>query len=172
MGRYEEALEETRCGHTLEVLETFFNFNMWLVPLQMGNRAEAAAVIEEIYGSESGSPDEFMLKLAQLLVSEDAGEALSEVRKMAADPAVSPFNKLNLVTWSAALGDPQLALDIYRKIEINLFITLWHPVLSDMRRLPGFKTVMLDAGLVDYWRTTGKWSDFCHPVGEYDFECE
>jgi hypothetical protein len=41
-----------------------------------------------------------------------------------------------------------------------------------MRQLPGFKDLVRDLGLVDYWRTSGKWSDFCHPVGEDDFECE
>jgi hypothetical protein len=24
---------------------------------------------------------------------------------------------------------------------------------------------------LDYWRTGGKWGDFCHPVGQSDFEC-
>ena len=26
-------------------------------------------------------------------------------------------------------------------------------------------------GLADYWRQSGKWPDFCGPVGEDDFEC-
>ena len=30
---------------------------------------------------------------------------------------------------------------------------------------------MCDAGLQDYWRQSGKWSDFCGPVGKDDFEC-
>jgi hypothetical protein len=29
----------------------------------------------------------------------------------------------------------------------------------------------LEAGLDDYWRRSGKWPDFCGPVGEDDFEC-
>lgn len=138
----------------------------------MGYRAEDAAVIEKIYSREGAYPNEFMLKLAPLLVTEDTETALIDVRRMANDPAITPFNKLNLLTWAAVLGDPQQALDIYNKIEANLLPTLWHPILSDMRRLPDFKTLMHDAGLVDYWRASGKWSDFCHPVGEDDFECE
>jgi hypothetical protein len=36
--------------------------------------------------------------------------------------------------------------------------------------LPGFKDFLRQLGLVDYWRTTGNWSDFCRPVGEADFK--
>ncbi len=27
-------------------------------------------------------------------------------------------------------------------------------------------------GLVDYWRTSGNWSQFCRPLGADDFECQ
>jgi hypothetical protein len=41
---------------------------------------------------------------------------------------------------------------------------------DDMRRLPGFKTLMEKEGLLNYWRTTGNWADYCRPVND-DFEC-
>jgi hypothetical protein len=25
--------------------------------------------------------------------------------------------------------------------------------------------------LVDYWRSSGNWGDFCRPIGRNDFEC-
>ena len=53
-----------------------------------------------------------------------------------------------------------------------LVIFSWRPIFRDMRKLPGFKDLMRDIGIVDYWRTTGHWGDFCRPVGEDDFECE
>lgn len=34
-----------------------------------------------------------------------------------------------------------------------------------------FKDILRDLGLVDYWRSTGNWGDFCKPVGAEDFEC-
>jgi hypothetical protein len=43
--------------------------------------------------------------------------------------------------------------------------------MSDMRKLPGFKDLVRDMGLVDYWRKYG-WSDFCGPVGDDDFACK
>ncbi|MEO6080496.1 MAG: hypothetical protein ABIQ86_12040 [Steroidobacteraceae bacterium] len=40
-----------------------------------------------------------------------------------------------------------------------------------MRTDPRFKEIVRDVGLVDYWRTSGNWGDFCKPVGTADFEC-
>jgi hypothetical protein len=48
---------------------------------------------------------------------------------------------------------------------------VWAPFFSDMRRLPEFKTLITELKLVDFWRTSGRWGDFCKPVGADDFEC-
>lgn len=50
------------------------------------------------------------------------------------------------------------------------FVRFWRPVARDVRRLPGFKALVREMGLVDYWREYG-WPDLCHPVGSNDFEC-
>jgi TolB-like protein/Tfp pilus assembly protein PilF len=34
-----------------------------------------------------------------------------------------------------------------------------------------FHQQTMQAGLVDYWRQSGKWGDMCRPLGEDDFEC-
>ena len=47
---------------------------------------------------------------------------------------------------------------------------IWDPGLAGVRKLPGFKQLMRDAGLVDYWRKYG-WSDYCKPTTGDDFEC-
>jgi hypothetical protein len=48
---------------------------------------------------------------------------------------------------------------------------LWLPIEKNVRRLPGFKDFMRELRLPDYWRASGNWGDFCHPVGPNDFEC-
>jgi hypothetical protein len=36
---------------------------------------------------------------------------------------------------------------------------------------PRFKEILRSTGLVDYYRLTGKWADFCKPAGADDIEC-
>ena len=75
--------------------------------------------------------------------------------------------------WAAYLGDPQLALELIRPVALDSKFTqiLWLPFFSDMRRLPEFKALVIELKLDEYWRTTGKWGDFCKPVGANDFAC-
>ena len=76
-----------------------------------------------------------------------------------------------------ALGDRDLALTMLRSYVTRsrgTTGTWWQPWLlvhSGVRADPRFKELMREAGLADYWRQSGKWADFCGPVGEDDFEC-
>ena len=45
------------------------------------------------------------------------------------------------------------------------------PMFGDVRKLPNFKEFTNNMGLVDYWRASGNWGEFCHPLGQDDFEC-
>ena len=79
--------------------------------------------------------------------------------------------------WAAYYGDPELALealdDLRRQDQSfeRWAWSLWRPVMKDVRREPGFKKLVQDMGLVNYWRATGKWGAFCKPVSKDDFEC-
>jgi TolB-like protein len=109
---------------------------------------------------------------------DDFAAGAAEIRRRAA--ADSPFEDtitpLVLAHWAAYYGDPDTALALLRGVprELNsgeIAQTLWRPVFRNMRKLGGFKNLVTDLGLVDYWRKYG-WSDFCRPVGERDFACE
>jgi len=112
--------------------------------------------------------------IAQSLDSPERG--LETVHRFAADAqyhAGASFSS-NLAYWAAYFGDPQFALDLHyqdSKPAVGELSTLWIPLFKEMRRLSGFKKLIIDLGLVDYWRATGKWGDFCKPIGENDFEC-
>jgi TolB-like protein/cytochrome c-type biogenesis protein CcmH/NrfG len=47
---------------------------------------------------------------------------------------------------------------------------LWDPMLAPSWQQPGFKDLVRDIGLVDYWRKYG-WPDVCQPEGD-DFRCK
>ena len=43
---------------------------------------------------------------------------------------------------------------------------LWLAPLLRHAHAPGFKELLRDIGLADYWRQSGDWGDFCKPVGD------
>jgi len=83
-----------------------------------------------------------------------------------------------VAVWAAWFGDEELALDALQTLsrQGNIFenwgFTFWRPLFSEVRGNPRFKVLMRDVGLVDYWRATGNWGEFCSPVGKEDFECK
>ena len=71
--------------------------------------------------------------------------------------------------WAAWYGDVELALSAMRRSDTTY--AFWIPLMKDVRRHPGFKDLVRDMNLVEYWREYS-WADYCRPVGEEDFECE
>ena len=98
---------------------------------------------------------------------------LRELRLFHADTSRGPDPWLDVAPLAAYFGDPEWALDIMQEelLESPLRAwVLWMPVMSDMRRLPGFKDLVTELGLPPYWREYG-WPEACHPVGADDFAC-
>jgi tetratricopeptide (TPR) repeat protein len=80
-----------------------------------------------------------------------------------------------IAQWAGYYGHADLAITALRRIPVAagawaIGLQSWLPNLSAMRKLPEFKDLVRDIGLVDYWREFG-WSDFCRPIDENDFEC-
>ncbi len=169
MGRMAEAVAEAQRHQTIEVT---FNVIEWLTALIANDRPRATAIIIRFYNLESEYHDEAMLRIAQRLESGDDEALLVEIQEIIADAKISPIIKVHLMHFAALLGEPELALDSFRESGGTAYEALWGPHLSDMRRTPGFKAFMRETGLSEYWRVADKWADYCHPVGEDDFECE
>ena len=76
---------------------------------------------------------------------------------------------------AGACGDHELALEALCKAEPRMsspqYQLFWLPQLSGARRLAGFKGLLRDAALAQFWRASGKWSEFVRPLGADDFEC-
>jgi class 3 adenylate cyclase/TolB-like protein len=107
------------------------------------------------------------------LGANDAGlDALRTLYAETSNP--SAVELLWLTAWTAYFGDPVFSLHLAREAiarqQIAIFY-LWLPLFEDVRRLPDFKTVVRDLGLVAYWREYG-WPPFCRPLDGDDFACE
>jgi adenylate cyclase len=75
---------------------------------------------------------------------------------------------------AAYFGDDTLALDCLRRGLVDMrgvtVSTIWHPLFARMHRTDGFKKLVRDLGLYDYWRQSGHWADIVKPRGADDFE--
>jgi tetratricopeptide (TPR) repeat protein len=84
-----------------------------------------------------------------------------------------PRKHHDIAMVAAYFGDPEFALKAkgqeVRAIAARLG-ALWYPVMSEVRQLPEFKTLVTDLNLVEYWRAYG-WADACRPLGDNDFTC-
>ena len=114
----------------------------------------------------------------RLLVDDPQGA----LRRLRAQVAESGFSgdvvaRGNVIQSAAYLGDKELALkalvdffDQKFSFEAVAFV-FWRPVIQNLRGEPEFKAQIRKIGLVDYWRSSGNWGDFCKPLGKDDFAC-
>ncbi len=107
----------------------------------------------------------------------DPVTALETLHSAAADAGLSAQTVGAMAVWAAWLGDAEFSLELIQRRQdiagggVDFFI--FRPIFSDVRKLPGFKQLAIDLGLVEYWRATNNWGDFCRPLPETesDFEC-
>lgn len=154
----------------------------WTPPTQLGHRSlvilfnerDAAGIrtwVEALPPTDTAGRVLFSPAMDQF---ESPESVLSLLRDVYADEDNRWPSKLHdIALFAAYFGDPEFALQTIGE-ELRLTSvrqgTIWTPLMSDVRRLPGFKQLVTDLNLVEFWRTSG-WADFCHPLGEEDFEC-
>jgi len=138
--------------------------------LNAGTREDVRAAISAI-----NQPRIVVTNLYQplLAVFDDREAVLSLLHEANESDAAWPSKWHDLARLAAYFGDPDFALELVdaeaRYVPARNYL-LWMPFMADVRKLPGFKQLMRDVGLVDYWREYG-WPDLCRPVGESDFAC-
>jgi TolB-like protein len=179
-GNFEGAIKEFRLARELTDDPAMADIAILVVALEAGDRAlvdECAALvvafnlIPNIDGKESRDLNQVMHSLL-----DTPKAARAELDRFLVDPAYkNAWAHHAIAVWASYFSEYELALEIDREVyassQMPVYI-LWRHIHKGMRRLPGFKDLVRDVGLVDYWRTTGKWGDFCRPLGDDDFECE
>jgi DNA-binding winged helix-turn-helix (wHTH) protein/TolB-like protein len=104
----------------------------------------------------------------------DPDAALVLLNSAAQDPQYqSAVGFANLAIWAAYFGDTRLAVNLLEKsVSRSAFQmhVVWLPEFDEVRQSPEFKSLLIEMGLVDYWRATG-WPEVCRAVGRDDFVC-
>jgi adenylate cyclase len=77
-------------------------------------------------------------------------------------------------TMSQSIPFAIIAFGAWEEMEADpgpwLFIA-WHPEAGELRKLPLFKTIVRESGVLTYWQERG-FPPHCKPVGADDFECK
>lgn len=171
IGNADEACKEFRRGEDLIGNHYFLHAVTLVHALEQNDRVLIETCLHKM--GEGAEYDEVTGVMGRLL---DAPEqARKELRRLDGDPAyTTPLGRAVMTVWAAYFGDHELALKQFQNLAGNRAATvflLWRPIQKGMRQLPGFKDLLRDFKLVDYWQSTGKWGDFCRPTGDGDFEC-
>lgn len=122
--------------------------------------------------------DQVAPQLAATLARDPSNRAtaLAAIRKAFGDPAYqNNARMLRLLIYADYYGDRQLAVAALHRALVDLkgvtMLIPWYPSESGWRSDPAFKDLMRELRIVDYWRATGRWGDFCKPLAADDFEC-
>jgi hypothetical protein len=170
--RYDDAEAEYQRGKTLVGSHATPEFIRFLRLLSRED-TDPQALRDQyrlLQDSEEGNLPRYLRELAPVLGDRPA--MLEVLRKeFAAQPSAA------IAEAADALGDADLALAALRSKwngrshVYEDYWELWTAPYSALRTLPGYKALMRETGLADYWRQTGDWGDVCRPVGDDDFEC-
>ena len=107
---------------------------------------------------------------------DDREAAVATLHRLYTDPAMQTASgMLWLAGFADHFNDTDLALSALRRSYVDLGGTnigmLWRPMRNPLRADPRFKDIVRDLGLVDYFRASGNWGDFCRPLAGEDFDC-
>ncbi len=191
VGRLTESLAEHRLSQRIDPL---YLIEPWL-PYYLGRREEALVEFERNKELQPGYNPASMSRLLAMEQSDPAAmnarlagtrlaglwgspDEFLAVLRPARDSEIPRFRRGTLAVlarYAAHHGDTDLALEFLRAEYLvdgfGSYFLIWNPSLREVRTTPGFKSFVRDLGLLELWRTTGKWGDFCRPIGDDDSEC-
>ncbi len=150
----------------------------YLALLRLWRRKDAApAAIETQYRAFLQHHDLPMALTRRMLDAlENPTAALAVIQQGFDDPANrDPTRTIHIATCADHYGDKDLALAALQRnvpdpnwSNVGL---IWFPFETGLRTDPRFKQILRDLKLVDYFRASANWGDFCRPSGPDDFEC-
>jgi TolB-like protein len=154
-----------------------FDLQAWLADALLDGPVDGAKLKATLRAHplpQDGSPTSKLI--AALAVAPNEADMRRQLHIAFNDAAFQTEGALGLIFALADVcGDRQLMLDALARNYIDLksgFVpSIWAATQTPIRNDPAFKDILRKLGLVDYWRTSGNWGDFCKPAGADDFEC-
>jgi TolB-like protein len=170
-----EALAESERGKQLEGYSAAGDIKL-LWRIMAAKDADVATVKAEL--RVTASPGFPPTSLNRVLADKigNRTEALAVIHTAFMDPVrgQNPMGLFGIYKYADYFGDKDLALEALGRsfaLKNVAYPWIWLPNRTDLRSDPRFKMLLRELGIVDYWRRSGNWGDFCHPVGSSDFEC-
>jgi TolB-like protein/DNA-binding winged helix-turn-helix (wHTH) protein len=184
--RYRDAEAEYRRGQALPGSQRepdYVALMRQLAGQRAGGVSELRALHARLLQPSSDLDTAFFRDLGAVL--DDRAAMLGLVRRALADPAYAGGANRGYVITSVAdaLGDTDLAIAALQKelqaqpgfaqgtMPQYAYVGLWNAPYSGLRARPEFKQLLIQAGVVDYWRQSGRWGAGCKPGGAQDFSC-
>lgn len=184
--RYEDAEAEYQRGRELEGSQMepdYVAFFRQLAGKRPGGLQELRAMHQRLLKKNGDYNTPFFRELGARLDDREAMLAL--VRKALADGSYGADADFAYIWTNVAdaLGNTELAVVSLRRdleaqkgfkdgtMEQFPYVAFWNSPYSNLRAHPDYKTLLIEGGIAEYWRQTGKWGDGCEPVGEDDFQC-
>lgn len=183
--RFDDAESEYQRGLTMEGNQTEADFVAFFRQLA-GKRPGGLPALRALHGRLLQHGERFDTQsfhdLGKVLGEREA--MLAVTRKALSDEA---YGGDIMGVWASvadALGDTDLTVIALRnQLEASEgfedgsmsqfpYYVFWVLPYSSVRSHPEFKKLLVEAGVVEYWRQSGKWGDGCGPVGDGDFECK
>lgn len=185
LGRVTDALAEARRVQEIDPLSPSADVTSWLYLL--GRREEAIAEFEVVQqmlprpyerrtflrwlALESDDPAQMEMHLVDTPLAGKWGRAeeLLPVLARFTEPGVElPRGMRAMFAMYATIhGDDELALILLRQEFLRpgfgAYFLLWHPALKQVRSSGNFVDLITEIGLVDAWRETDRWGDYCRP---------
>jgi len=183
LGRVSDALAEARKMQDIDPLSPSADLSIWLYLL--GRRDESLDAFAR-YQALLPRPWEART-FSRWLAMEDDDPAVMEPHLQGTPfagkwgvpelmlPALSDFtnpeltlprgSRALLAIYAARHADNELAMRLlaqeYLQPGFGAYFLLWHPLLAAVRATPEFSAFVTRLGLVDAWRSTGQWGDYC-----------
>ncbi len=163
-GRLDVALAEFERGFALDQIVPPLNIEGMVSALSAGDSNLLQRWLQRAIEHKQPGDQDVHETMAELLGNRET--ALIWLRDTYQKSASTDYY---VAIWASYYGETELALKAMRRSPDPWLF--WMPLMSETRQLPGFKELVTDIGLVDYWQEFG-WGDFCYRVGADGFECK